>query len=273
MRVVRQRTQWNEDGMSVAIAWARSQQLRTYLRTLTLEQSQTLLETLKRAHFDFSHQSRNINFQNWHESIDENFLNLQQTIGMPVKLQISPHFYYLAAQRPCKNHINMLSLTESEDPLFLALFNARHLNTFNNFRSVEPPAEILKLGEATRDWKIAKHYLEEMENKTEAYVARRANFYKVAIMANDSRPTCTFMNKNTHMQMKRTYHLHKNKDVPFSFTKLFDDSFKHYFTNIRQEIENFAARQTPLEYTQYFTLDIQNLYYYNDDCTGVRIGS
>ena len=28
-----------------------------------------------------------------------------------------------------------------------------------------------------------------------------------------------------------------------------------------QEIENFAARRTPLEYTQHFTLDIQNLYY------------
>jgi hypothetical protein len=37
-----------------------------------------------------------------------------------------------------------------------------------------------------------------------------------------------------------------------------------------QEIENFAARRTPLEYTQHFTKDIQNLYYFNDDCTGVR---
>ena len=40
-----------------------------------------------------------------------------------------------------------------------------------------------------------------------------------------------------------------------------------------QEIENFAARRTPLEYTQHFTVDIQNLYYFNDDCTGVRTGS
>ena len=193
---------------------------------------------------------------------------------MPVKLQISPHFYYLAAQRPCKNHINMLSLTELLDPFFLALFNARHLNTFNNFVTIAPPAEILQLGESkAQDWKIAKHYLDEMENKSEAYVSRRANFYKVTIINNDVRPTYTFMSKNTHSQMKRTYHLHKNKEVPFSFTKLFDESFKNYYTNIMQEIENFAARQTPLEYTQHFTTDIQNLYYYNDDCTGVRTGS
>ena len=112
-----------------------------------------------------------------------------------------------------------------------------------------------------------------MENKSEAYVSRRANFYKVAIINNDVRPTYTFMSKNTHSQMKRTYHPHKNKEVPFSFTKLFDESFKNYYTNIMQEIENFAARQTPLEYTQHFTTNIQNLYYYNDDCTSVRIGS
>ena len=42
--------------------------------------------------------------------------------------------------------------------------------------------------------------------------------------------------------------------------------------NIMQEIENFAARRTPLEYTQHFTVDIQNLYFYNDDCTSVRSG-
>jgi hypothetical protein len=102
-RDVRQRMQWNEDGSSVSIAWSRSLQLRTYMRSLTLENARALLETLKRAHSDFLHHARNTNFQNWHENIDENFLNLQQTIGMPVKLHISPHFYYLAAHRPCKN--------------------------------------------------------------------------------------------------------------------------------------------------------------------------
>ena len=92
-------------------------------------------------------------------------------------------------------------------------------------------------------------------------------------MNNDSRPTCTFLSKNVHQQLKRTYHLHKNKNGPYSFTKIFDESFKNYDTNIMQEIENFAARGTPLEYTQHFTVDIQNLYYFNDDCTGVRTRS
>ena len=72
------------------------------------------------------------------------------------------------------------------------------------------------------------------------------------------------------MQMKRTYHINRNRDAPYTFTKLFDEAFKNYYTNIMQEIENFAARHTPLEYTQHFTKDIQNLYYFNDDCTGVR---
>ena len=270
-RDVRQRTQWDKDGMSIAITWSRSQQLRTYMRSLTLENARALLVTLKKAHTDFQHRVRNTNFENWHESIDENSLTLQQTIGMPVKLHISPHFYYLAAQWPCKQNINMLALNELSDANYLALFNPRPLNTFNNFLTIAPPEDILQLGESkAQDWKIAKHYLDEHENKTEAYVLRRANFYKTAIVNNDARPTITFLDRSTHMQMKRTYHINKNRDAPYTFTKLFDEAFKNYYTNIMQEIENFAARHTPLEYTQHFTKDIQNLYYFNDDCTGVR---
>jgi hypothetical protein len=92
-REVRQRTQWDTDGMSIAITWSRSQQLRTYMRSLTLENARALLVTLKQAHTDFQHLVRNTNYENWHESLDDNSLTLQQTIGMPVKLHISPHFY------------------------------------------------------------------------------------------------------------------------------------------------------------------------------------
>ncbi len=81
-REVRQRTQWDSDGMSVAITWSRSAQLRAYMRSLTLENARALLVTLKQAHSDFQHNARNTNFENWHETIDDNFLHLQQTIGM-----------------------------------------------------------------------------------------------------------------------------------------------------------------------------------------------
>ena len=70
--------------------------------------------------------------------------------------------------------------------------------------------------------------------------------------------------------MKRMFHISKNKDVPYPFTKLFDEAFKNFYNNIMQEIESLAARRTPLEYTQHFMKDIKNLYFYNDDCTGVR---
>ena len=54
------------------------------------------------------------------------------------------------------------------------------------------------------------------------------------------------------------------------FIRIFDESFKNYYTNIIQEIERLAAYQTPLQYMHNFTIDIKNLYYYNDDCTSVR---
>jgi hypothetical protein len=85
-RDVRQRTQWDSDGTAVARAWSKSAQLRTYMRSLTLEELRALLVTLKQAYSDFQHDARNMNFENWHDSIDENILKLQQDMGMPVKL-------------------------------------------------------------------------------------------------------------------------------------------------------------------------------------------
>jgi hypothetical protein len=51
------------------------------MRSLTLENARALLVTLKQAHSDFQHKARNTNFENWHEVIDEVFLNLQQIMG------------------------------------------------------------------------------------------------------------------------------------------------------------------------------------------------
>ncbi len=78
---MRQRTQWNSEGTAVAITWSRSQQLRNYMRSLTLENARALLVSLKKAHSDFQHNARNTNFENWHESIDENSLILPICVG------------------------------------------------------------------------------------------------------------------------------------------------------------------------------------------------
>ncbi len=80
----------------------------------------------------------------------------------------------------------------------------------------------------------------------------------ITVVHNEKRPTHTFMDKNTHILMKRDFHRNKLLKVNATFNRLFD------------EIERFVAHDTPLEYTQRFTPDIENLYYYNDNCTRVR---
>ncbi len=156
----------------------------------------------------------------------------------------------------------MLSLNELSDPNFLALFNARHPNTFNYFLTIAPPAKILQLGESMAlDWRIAKHYFDELENKSEAYVQRRANFYKVAIVNNDSIKT------NVHFSEQKYSHA-TEKDIPFTQKQRGTFLFHQTFRRIVQKL----LHKHPLEYTQHFTVDIQNLYYFNDDCTGVRSG-
>ena len=67
--------------------------------------------------------------------------------------------------------------------------------------------------------------------------------------------------------MKKTYMSDKHQsraiETP-AFTRLFDEEYKEWFTNIKKDIERFAANRTPLEYTQLHTPDITNLYYYID---------
>ena len=90
------------------------------------------------------------------------------------------------------------------------------------------------------------------------------------IAKHESRPTHTFLNKESHIKLRSAYKQQKSTETTAAFIRLFDESFKNHYTNIMQEIERLIAYQTPLQYTLYFTTDIKNLYYYNDDCTSVR---
>jgi hypothetical protein len=233
-----------------------------------------------------------VNFENWHEIIDSAFLYLHKEFGFPVRLTVSPHFCYQAAQWPCQNAINMLLNNELADKNYHNLFSSRNKNELEaNFHSMSLPASIsllkelpcdergmLKAARILNDYKIAKHYLEMQESPSRSYVQRRDNFHKVVIANNEVRPTRTFLHKDIHIRFEKEYQLsllytHEQKHNAQSarnFTRLYDEAFKNHYTNIIQENERLAVYQKPLQYTTYFTTDIRNLYYYSDDCTSVR---
>ena len=192
---------------------------------------------------------------------------------MPVRFTVSPHFYYRAAQWPCKNAINMLVNNERSDREYQNQFTSRNPNEFDaNFGTMTMPANLSELGDTKvcKDYKIAKHNLALQESNSRSYVLRRANFYNVTVVKHDSRPTRIFLNPNTHINLRTTYKQHKSEEPTAVFIRLFDESFKNHYTNIMQEIERLVAYQTPLQYTSNFTTDIRSLYYYSDDCTSVR---
>ena len=117
------------------------------------------------------------------------------------------------------------------------------------------------------DYKTALYYLALQRKETKYYEARRSNFYHICIAMNGKRPTHTFLSKELHIQMKKAFISDKRQsrsiETP-AFTRLFDEAYKDHYTNIKIEIERFAAHRTPLEYTQRHTPDITNLYYYID---------
>jgi len=243
------------------------------MRTLSLGSLKTLLVSLRDADSNFQKSFKDIPFEKWHENFDTALAHLHKALGMPVRFTVSPHFYYRAAQWPYKNAINMLVNNERSDRAYHDLFTTRNPNEFDaNFGTMTMPAHLSELGDSKvcRDYKISKHYLALQESNSRSYVQRRALFYELTIVKYESRPTRTFLNKDTHIKLRANYKQLKSVEPTAVFIRLFGASFKNYYTNIIQEIERLVAYQTPLQYTHNFTTDIKNLYYYNDDCTSVR---
>jgi hypothetical protein len=123
-------------------------------------------------------------------------------------------------------------------------------------------------GKVYEDYKTALHCLTLQRRETKYYEARRSNFFHICIVMNGKRPTYTFLGKELHPQMKKAYNSDKRQSrsiEPPIFTRLFDEAYKNHYTNIKIEIERFAAHRTPVEYTQRLTPDITNLHYYIDD--------
>jgi hypothetical protein len=151
-RDVRQKS-WNQDGKSIAEAWSKQPHIRLYVRTLTLGAVRKLLISLRSADSNFQNQSKDIPIEKWHENSDTALAHLHKALGMPVRFTVSPHFYYRAAQWPCKNAINMLVNNERSDREYLSLFSTRNLNEFDaNFDAMSTPANLSELG----DTKVCK---------------------------------------------------------------------------------------------------------------------
>ena len=167
----------------------------------------------------------------------------------------------------------MLVNNERSDREYQNLFTTRNPNEFDaNFGTMTTPSNISELGDTKvcKDYKISKHYLALQEANSRSYMQRRFHFYNVTIVRHETRPTRTFLNKDLHIKLRLKCKQLKSDEPTAEFNRLFDESFKNYYTNIMQEIERLIAYQTPLQYTLNFTTDIKNLYYYNDDCTSVR---
>ncbi len=252
--------------------------MHTQFRMLSLTAVETLLENLKLVDTSFQQIVGNVNSERWHEYANTNLLYLHQDLAIPDRPTVSSHFYYQAAQWQCNNMIDMLSNNELTDKSYkddsLANTNTFEIGT----TTIAVPLNVVQLGynktitgnSVLNDFRIAKHYLSQQELLTRSYISRRDNFYKVAIVNNDKRLTRTFLDKATHIQMKRDFHRFPNQEPSRFFKQLFDEVFKSHYNKIINEILAFATHNTPLDYTQRFATDIRVLYFYNVNCTSVR---
>ncbi len=106
---------WNSNGMSVANAWAISILPRMYIRTRSVEEVMILQHTFISADRNFPNRMSHIDYERWHKTSDDVLLFLHKDLGMPIRFNVSPHFYYQAGQRLCNNTINTLENTEMKD--------------------------------------------------------------------------------------------------------------------------------------------------------------
>ena len=117
------------------------------MRTLSLGAVRTLLISLRSADSNFQKNSKDLPIEKWHENPDTALAHLHKALGMPVRFTVYPHFYYRAAQWPCKNAINMLVNNERSDREYQNLFTTRNPNEFDaSFSTMSMPANLSELG-------------------------------------------------------------------------------------------------------------------------------
>ncbi len=229
---------WTKDGKSVSEDWSRSHHVHAHFRKLSLGAIESLLKTLKLADSSFQQTVRDVNFERWHEVVNTTFLYLHKDLGIPDKHTVSPHSYFQAAQWQCNNVIDMLSRSELAYKSYNMLC-CHERNTFeDDLTSIAVPTNVMQLGDnkTLNDFRIAKHDLSQQELLTRSYTSRRDNFYKVTIVNNDKRPTRTFLDKATHIQVKRDFHRFPNQEPLRFFKQLFDEAFKFHYNKIINEI-------------------------------------
>ncbi len=70
-----------------------------YIRTQSVEEVMILQHTFTSADRDFQNRMSHIGYYGkWHETSDDALLFLHKDLGMPIRFNVSPHFYYLAGQ-------------------------------------------------------------------------------------------------------------------------------------------------------------------------------
>jgi hypothetical protein len=190
---------------------------------------------------------------------------------MPARPSVSPHFYYKSALWHC-NAINAVVHTETGEEdrgIFLWQKEFNDPKYDGDIAKCQVQDNLMHMhGKVFEDYKTALYYLTLQRRNTKYYEARRSNFWHICIVQNGKRPTYTFLGKDLHVQMKKSYYADKSRSraiEPPTFTRIFDEAYKGHFINIKTEIERFAAHRTPLEYTHRHTPDIINLYYYIDN--------
>ncbi len=156
---------------------------------------------------------------------------------------------------------------------FRALFNARHPNTFDNFLTIVPPEEILQLG---NPWyvtgKLQNIIWMSRETNRKHMLIDALPIMKLLLWAMTQDQHALFWAKTFTSNLKG---LTTNTKTKMDLTPSLNFSMSRSRTFTRTSCKKLktSARRTPPEYTQHYTVNIQNLYYFNDDCTGVRTRS
>jgi hypothetical protein len=279
----RQKT-WQIDGRKTAESWFQSTTLQKHMRNIPLHSAKALRSRLIRANNEYQLNMKHVSFEHWNTrgnqpTAHDPEAGLRKELGMPPKPSVSPHFYFKSALWHCNQAINAVVNTETGEEdrgnfVWRQEFNdPKYDNDISQCQVQDNllPDNIKQLrdtySKVFEDYKTALHYLALQRKETKYYEARRSNFYHICIVMNGKRPTHTFLGKELHIQMKKSFMSDKRQsrsiETP-AFTRLFDEAYKEWFTNIKIDIERFAAHRTPLEYTQLHTPDITNLYYYID---------
>ncbi len=269
-----QKEEWQQKGRLGASQWTGTAQVRTYIRSKGISDTQNLIARLKEAK-EYMQDLFFNPYIHYHLRVFEEpskYISLNKELGiLGVKEEngrtVSLNFYYGHILKMCHDHLNRLNMKEATDGAMVSIFdevverNKKETNAYERYDDSYIVSSYLStLSEHSReriDHRKAGLRLWLQENDMQEYHQRRYDFFEKVFLKRDMSDLGTFtcfMDREDILEINEDMNNLRNtlgraitKPAQLFKKTLYAKAYKKHYEEIRKQIEAYAAYGTKID--------------------------